>query len=103
MARTLPEGQKMWIAMPGQYSQVTIVERGTGGHVFKGEKPEKPYIVEDQDQDRFIIGLADLYDSPREAAIEAARLAGEHGALESNPEDENENPDGDTEEDDGDE
>lgn len=86
----------MWIAMPGQYSQVTIVERGTGGHVFKGEKPEKPYVVVDDDGDQWIISYNDLYDGPREAAIEAARLAGEHGVLSDNPD---ENPDDDDPED----
>lgn len=86
MARTLPVGQKMWIAYPGSYEQITVVERGTGGHVFKeGKKPHLPYIVRDSDDDEFIVSYDDLYDSPREAAIEATRLANEHGVREENP------------------
>lgn len=105
MARAIPPGQEMWFAYgDGTYGKVTVVERGTGGHVFKtGKKPDKPYVVEDDDRDRFIVGYDSLHDSPQEAAIEAAKLAQKHGIVVSNPsepdDDEDDEPDDETDED----
>lgn len=99
MARTLPAGQKMWVAYPGSHEQITIIERGTGGHVFKDEKPSRPYLIEDSDGDRWVISYDDLYDSPRDAAIEAARLSVAAGEPEP---DDDESPDSDPDPDDDD-
>lgn len=107
----LPNEQKMWIAYLGEVRQVKIVEKGHGGVVFKrGEKPKDPYVVYDEiDEERFVMGSADLYHNPRDAQIAAKRLAKQEGFLDEDelrgnptvvrlPEDEDEDEPDDEEE-----
>ncbi len=79
----LPAGQHMWVAYPGEVRRVRIVEKGAGGVVFKrGTRMKNPYVVfDDVDDEDFVMPCADLHHSPREASIEAAKLANEHGMV----------------------
>lgn len=105
MPRKLPEDQTMWIAYPDEIEEVTIVEKGTGDRVLKN-KLSNPYVIETNSGDRFVMSLNDLYDNPRDAAIEAAKLQAAIGGPEyhGNPieEGEEEKPDDEDEDDESD-
>lgn len=89
----------MWIAFADSYEEVSIVCRGTNGVVFKpGAKPDQPYCVEDCDGQQYVVGLAHLHHTPREASIESAQLAKRLGVERtSNPSGPGDDPDDDDE------
>lgn len=65
----------MWIAYADGIERVEIVEKGTGGRRYrdKSKKPKDPYVVENDD-DVFVVGADDLFDSPIAASCRRAEL-----------------------------
>jgi hypothetical protein len=96
MAKRFRPGDVKWVAYPDGYARVEILERGTGGRVFRdGRKPEHPYVV-DQDGEEYVLGEDQLHDDPIAASRAVAEMRNELGLeeFEENEEEEYEENDG---------
>ena len=88
MAKYYRPGDVKYIAYPDEVVRVEIVERGTGGRVFKaGRKPKDAYVVSDGD-DEYAISAEHLFDDPLAAAIRSAELAKELGIVDEDEDEE---------------
>jgi hypothetical protein len=92
----LPVNQIMYVAYPDGVHTVVILGHGIpAGHVFPmKQKPKDPYTVYDQKTGQtYVVGMEDLWASPKSAAIEVSELRGEEEPLMENPVDPEDDPD----------
>jgi hypothetical protein len=82
-----------WISYPQKIARVRIIRRGTGGRKLR-QPVENPMVVEDDDENQFVVANEKIFDNPIAATQESIKLANCLGVPPMV-----EVPDGDTEED----